>query len=213
MSTLCQGRTHAAWRVIGDSKRFWLFNAYYSNRPYWSGFFGDIISFVPGDAYHFILSADTAASASISPDAFSSPWYRSFSSASDSYVMWAPRSWNAIPGATSYSMGCASLGGEVWGGFSSSLPTLVNPPDGRAWWTTPLYVVRGTDPKHIRGIFPGAWRPEMYITSDYLDVREQMLIESIENGGNAMPLLLPLTISFGSTSAMYGAIDVLGPWE
>lgn len=205
--------TAMAWRVIGDAKRFWIFNAYYSNRGYWPGFFGDLISFVPGDAYHFILAGDTAPTSGTAPDSYSSPWYKTFSSSTDQYALWAPRGWNAVPGAFSYTMGCATLAGHAWGGYESAMPTLINPPDGRAWWTYPLYAVRGADPRHIRGIFPGAWRPDMYITSDTIDIRDQMLFASIENGGGAMPLVFPICVSFGSTASMYGGVDVLGPWE
>jgi hypothetical protein len=199
------------WIIVGDAKRFYFFNSILSSRGFCATFAGDVISYVPGDAYHFLLGAYYDSSGTNS-SAYATPFWRQSNSTGITHASWAPRGWDQYPLAMAYSVTMPCLDFSSTGGTDSGMPLLVNPPDGRAWFTFPSYAHRASEePKHIRGHYPGAWRFNMRITPEQLPVRTTLMYDGLPGYPDARPLLITLQQG-GSSSPSYGAVDVNGPW-
>ena len=173
------------WTLFGDGRLFYLFTS--NGSYYYNGMvFGDIESYVAGDAYHCLLVAATASGS------YLNQIYQMSSTAGS----WLARNYSQLGGAIGsarYSHGQASM----FGGASQVFPAPAD--NGLRVWPVEVWDNTSND----RGWLSGAWNPihnnsvlahgSIYSNVNNLPGRD-FIIQEVPNNGRA-------------------ALDLTGPWR
>ncbi|MDD2978126.1 hypothetical protein [Aquabacterium sp.] len=203
--------TARAWMIITDGRIVYYFSDYAapasggltSNTAQFSGAFGDILSYKPGDAYASILTGCTSANSTSSPPCGLFAGYSSITNASSftgpSIVI--ARDFTAVAGARYVGLFGSGISAPGLGSSTIlSYPHLID----NGFYMTPVMVTQGS-PSLIRGRLPGCY--------------EALHGRCFNNGDiitnvQGMPGKTFMMV-YGTSGPYSGAlmIDITGPWD
>lgn len=183
------------WTLYGDSKAFWLFIKYDGTN--WPGavFFGDLISYKPGDAYHCALIGHPSQSAS------ANTWDVLQSNNQAGHSL-----------ARSYTQLGATLTFGKWShvrmALMGSTPALLTPDpvtNGLLFALIEVWEGAGVSP---RGVLPGLYCPLHHYTAT--EMTHGNVVDSVVGLPSARTLIIQAQ---ASNNSRRGALDLTGPWR
>lgn len=202
--------TARPWLIITDGRTLYYFCDYAvsvaggmtNNGTVFSGAFGDILPYKPGDAYASILTGCATANTTNPPSglfsantAITSP--TSFSSSSIAIA----RDFTGVPGARYVGLYGSGLSGGGTG-YSAAIgyPHLID----SGFYMTPILVTQGS-PSLIRGRLPGCYEP--------LHGRCFNNIDTITNVQGMPGKTFMMVYGHNNSYGCVMMIDITGPWD
>lgn len=202
--------TARGWMVVTDGKIVYYFCDYSgtaaaglsSNAVQYSGAFGDIISYKPGDAYGVLITGCTTANSTSTPPLGLMNAYTTISAPSSfASSMVLARDYTAVAGAKYVGIYATGLNASCIGSSANlSYPHLID----SGYYLCPAMITQAT-PSLIRGRLPGIWEGMHGKIFNNLD--------TITNIQGMMGRTFMMVYGINNSTAGHIMIDITGPWD